>query len=127
METNSLSDLSRRHFISASLGAGAMVLAPGRLFAEDTGIVPAMIRAASEAKIEVTPLRRDISVSGGFRREYRRPYWQGWEAPDRRRFYSLKTANRAGARKPECGPITGLIATRITGFRSVSLPLSCYR
>lgn len=126
METNSLSDLSRRHFISASLGAGAMVLAPGRLFAEDTGIVPAMIRGVgSEDRGYSTPPR--YQRSGGFRREYRRPYWQGWEAPDRRRFYSLKTANRAGARKPECGPITGLIATRITGFRSVSLPLSCYR
>jgi len=126
METNSLSDLSRRHFISASLGAGAMVLAPGRLFGrhrhcpcDDPGGV------GSEDRGYSTPPR--YQRSGGFRREYRRPYWQGWEAPDRRRFYSLKTANRAGARKPECGPITGLIATRITGFRSVSLPLSCYR
>jgi len=58
METNSLSDLSRRHFISASLGAGAMVLAPGRLFAEDTGIVPAMIRGVgSEDRGYSTPPR----------------------------------------------------------------------
>ena len=38
---------------------------PPAVCSEDTGIVPAMIRAASEAKIEVTPLRRDISVLEG--------------------------------------------------------------
>src|SRR5262249_31835695 len=36
-----------------------------RLFAEGTGIVPTMIQAASQAKIEVNPLRRNISVLEG--------------------------------------------------------------
>jgi len=35
------------------------------LFAEETGIVPTMIRAASQANIEVHPLRRNISVLEG--------------------------------------------------------------
>ncbi len=65
MNTNNLSNLSRRHFISASLGAGAVFLAPDRLFAEETGIVPTMIHAASQAKIEVISLRRNISVLEG--------------------------------------------------------------
>jgi glyoxylase-like metal-dependent hydrolase (beta-lactamase superfamily II) len=65
MNTNSLSNLSRRHFISASLGAGAVILAPRRLFPEETGIVPTMIQAASQAKIEVSSLRRNISVLEG--------------------------------------------------------------
>jgi len=65
MNTNSLSNLSRRHFISASLGAGAVILAPRNLFAGETGIVPTMIQAASQAKIEVNPLRRNISVLKG--------------------------------------------------------------
>ena len=65
MNSNSRFNLSRRHFISASLGAAAVTLAPRRLFAEDTGIVPTMIRAASQAKIEVTRLRRNISVLEG--------------------------------------------------------------
>jgi hypothetical protein len=33
--------------------------------AQETGIVPTMIRAASQAKIEVNPLRRNISVLEG--------------------------------------------------------------
>src|ERR1700730_8997062 len=65
MNTSSLSNLSRRHFISASLGASAMTLAPRRLFAEETGIVPTMIQAASQAKIEVNRLRRNIAVLEG--------------------------------------------------------------
>ena len=65
MNTNSLSNLSRRHFISASLGAGAVILAPRRLFPEETGIVPTMIQAASQVKIEVSSLRRNISVLEG--------------------------------------------------------------
>jgi hypothetical protein len=38
METGRLSNLSRRHFISASLGVSAVMLAPRRLFAGETGI-----------------------------------------------------------------------------------------
>jgi hypothetical protein len=34
MNTNSLSNLSRRHFILASLGAGTLIRAPRRLFAK---------------------------------------------------------------------------------------------
>jgi len=65
MNTNRRSNLSRRHFISASLGASALILAPRRLFAEETGIVPTMIQAASQAKIEVNRLRRNIAVLDG--------------------------------------------------------------
>src|SRR5580704_8343322 len=65
MNTNSLSSLSRRHFISASLCASAVILAPRRLFAKETGVVPTMIEAASQAKIEVSRLRRNIAVLEG--------------------------------------------------------------
>jgi glyoxylase-like metal-dependent hydrolase (beta-lactamase superfamily II) len=65
MKTSRLSNLSRRHFISASLGASAVMLAPRRLFAGETGIVPTMIQAASQAKIEVNRLRRNIAVLDG--------------------------------------------------------------
>ena len=40
MNTTGLSELSRRHFISGSLGATAMILTPRRLFAKETGFVP---------------------------------------------------------------------------------------
>ena len=68
METSRLSNLSRRHFILAGLGASAVMLAPRRLFAGETGIVPTMIQAASQARIEVNRLRRNIAIlvgSGG--------------------------------------------------------------
>jgi glyoxylase-like metal-dependent hydrolase (beta-lactamase superfamily II) len=65
MKTSRLSDVSRRHFISASLGASAVMLAPRRLFAGETGIVPTMIEAASQARIEVNRLRRNIAVLEG--------------------------------------------------------------
>jgi glyoxylase-like metal-dependent hydrolase (beta-lactamase superfamily II) len=65
MNTSSLSNLSRRHFISASLGASALILTLRRLFAEEKGVVPTMIQAASEAKIEVNRLRRNIAVLEG--------------------------------------------------------------
>ena len=42
MKTNI--DLSRRHFISASLGASAVILVRRRLSAAETGIVPTMIK-----------------------------------------------------------------------------------
>jgi len=65
MHTGSLSNLSRRQFISASLGGSALILAPRRLFAKETGIVPTMIQAASQAKIEVNRLRRNVAVLEG--------------------------------------------------------------
>jgi glyoxylase-like metal-dependent hydrolase (beta-lactamase superfamily II) len=65
MNASSLSNLSRRHFISASFGGSALILAPRCLFAGETGIVPTMIQAASQAKIEVNRLRRDIAVLEG--------------------------------------------------------------
>ena len=60
-----LSNLSRRQFISTSLGASALMLAPRRQFAKETGIVPTMIQAASEATIQVNRLRRNIAVLEG--------------------------------------------------------------
>src|SRR5215471_18122118 len=65
MKPNSVTDLSRRHFISVTVGTSALILAPRRLFPEETGIVPTMIHAASQAKIEVKSLRRHISVLEG--------------------------------------------------------------
>jgi glyoxylase-like metal-dependent hydrolase (beta-lactamase superfamily II) len=65
MKNYSLTNHSRRDFLSASLGAGALILGQRRLFAEETGIVPTMVNAASEAKIEVHPLRRNITVLEG--------------------------------------------------------------
>jgi glyoxylase-like metal-dependent hydrolase (beta-lactamase superfamily II) len=65
MNTNNRLNLSRRHFVSASLGASAVVFAKSRLFAQEAGIVPTMIQAASQAKIEVNRLRRNISVLEG--------------------------------------------------------------
>src|SRR5260370_28235972 len=61
--------LSRRRFlVTATLSAAAVVFAPRRLFAQETGIVPTMVNAASRAPIEIHPLRRNIDVlecSGG--------------------------------------------------------------
>jgi glyoxylase-like metal-dependent hydrolase (beta-lactamase superfamily II) len=65
MNTGGLSNLSRRHFISRGFGASALILAPRRLFAKGTGIVPTMIQTASQAKIEVNRLRRNIAVLEG--------------------------------------------------------------
>src|SRR5258708_6445619 len=65
MNNSSLSNRSRCHFISASLGARALIFAPRRLFAEETCIVPTMIQAAYQAKIEVNRLRRNIAVLEG--------------------------------------------------------------
>jgi glyoxylase-like metal-dependent hydrolase (beta-lactamase superfamily II) len=65
-ETSSFSNLSRRRFIAAAgLGATTAVFAPRLLFAQETGIVPTMINEAARAKIEVHPLRRNISVLEG--------------------------------------------------------------
>jgi hypothetical protein len=56
---------SRRRFIAAA-GLGANVaFMPRLLFAQKKGIVPTMIDAAAQAKIETPPLRRGISVLEG--------------------------------------------------------------
>src|SRR5499425_3146935 len=56
---------SRRRFIAAA-GLGATVaFMPRLLFAQKKGIVPTMIDAAAQAKIETHPLRRGISVLEG--------------------------------------------------------------
>jgi len=68
MKNDDLITPSRRHFIaSAGIGIAAGVFAPRLLLSQETkpGIVPTMIQAASKAKIEVTPLRRNISVLEG--------------------------------------------------------------
>jgi glyoxylase-like metal-dependent hydrolase (beta-lactamase superfamily II) len=65
MSNSSVSNLSRRHFISTSLGASALILAPRRLSAKEAGVVPTMIQAASQAEIEVNRLRRNIAVLEG--------------------------------------------------------------
>jgi glyoxylase-like metal-dependent hydrolase (beta-lactamase superfamily II) len=58
--------LSRRRFlVLTGAGAAATALAPHALFGAEEGIVPTMIHAAAEAKIEVHPLRRNISVLEG--------------------------------------------------------------
>jgi len=73
MNTSSLSNLSRRHFISASLGASALILAPRRLFAEETGIVPTMIQRS----ISFLQIRRYRGCRDGFERVY----WTGTTSP----------------------------------------------
>jgi len=66
MENDNLCTLSRRRFVAAaSVGAVAGVVAPLLLFAQETGIVPTMIREAAEARIDVHPLRRNISALQG--------------------------------------------------------------
>ena len=66
MTNVTLSNLSRRRFIAAAgLGAATAVFATRLLFARETGIVPTMINEAARAKIEVHPLRRNISVLEG--------------------------------------------------------------
>jgi glyoxylase-like metal-dependent hydrolase (beta-lactamase superfamily II) len=57
--------LSRRSFMAAT-GISAAALFPSRgLFAEQAGIVPTMVKAAAGARIEIHPLRRNISVLDG--------------------------------------------------------------
>src|SRR5258705_13867825 len=66
MNNVNLSSLSRRRFIAAAgLGAATAGFAPRLFFAQETGIVPTMINEAVRAKIEVHPLRRNISVLEG--------------------------------------------------------------
>src|SRR5258708_29041649 len=63
--SNGTANLSRRRFIAAAGLGAATVCAPRLLFAQETGIVPTMINEAARAKIEVHPLRRNISVLEG--------------------------------------------------------------
>src|SRR5258708_10170763 len=66
MNNVNLPNLSRRRFVAvAGLGAATAGFAPRLLFAQETGIVPTMINEAARAKIEVHPLRRNISVLQG--------------------------------------------------------------
>src|SRR5216684_2332167 len=66
MNNVNLPNLSRRRFVAvAGLGAATAACAPRLLFAQETGIVPTMITEAARAKIEVHPLRRNISVLEG--------------------------------------------------------------
>jgi glyoxylase-like metal-dependent hydrolase (beta-lactamase superfamily II) len=65
MNDVNLPHFSRRRFIAAA-GLGATVaFVPRLLFAQKRGIVPSMIDAAAQAKIETHPLRRGISVLEG--------------------------------------------------------------
>jgi len=65
MKDNKSSAFSRRRFIASTSVAAAGLVAPRLLFAQETGIVPTMIHEASQAKIEVHPLRRNIRVLEG--------------------------------------------------------------
>src|SRR5260370_41184215 len=47
------------------LGAPTAGFAPRLVFARETGVVPTMLNEAARAKIEVHPLRRNISVLEG--------------------------------------------------------------
>jgi glyoxylase-like metal-dependent hydrolase (beta-lactamase superfamily II) len=57
--------LSRRSFMEAiGISAAAPFTSRG-LFAEETGIVPTMVKAAAGARIDIHPLRRNISILEG--------------------------------------------------------------
>jgi glyoxylase-like metal-dependent hydrolase (beta-lactamase superfamily II) len=55
----------RRFLVNASLSAAAVVFAPRRFFAQETGIVPTMVNAAARATIEIHPLHRNIDILEG--------------------------------------------------------------
>src|SRR5258706_11258121 len=66
MNNVNLPNVASRRFVAvAGLGAATAGFAPRLLFAQETGIVPTMINEAARAKIEVHPLRRNISVLEG--------------------------------------------------------------
>jgi glyoxylase-like metal-dependent hydrolase (beta-lactamase superfamily II) len=56
--------ISRRIFAMASMAAGGDALSR-TLFAAEDGIVPTMVNAAKTAKIEIRPIRRNITVLDG--------------------------------------------------------------
>jgi glyoxylase-like metal-dependent hydrolase (beta-lactamase superfamily II) len=55
----------RRLFETVGIAAGATLLARCPLFAKEAGVVPTMVDAAATAKINVQPLRRNITVLEG--------------------------------------------------------------
>ena len=57
--------LSRRSLMAATGISAAALFTSRGLFAEGTGIVPTMVKAAAGARIEIHPLRRNISVLEG--------------------------------------------------------------
>src|SRR5260370_1536317 len=57
--------LSRRSLMAATGISAAALFTSRGLFAEETGIVPTMVKAAAGARIEIHPLRRNISVLEG--------------------------------------------------------------
>ena len=65
MNNVNLPRLSRRRFIAAAGLGAAAAFVPRLLFAQTKGIVPTMIDAAAQAKIDTHPLRRSISVLEG--------------------------------------------------------------
>jgi hypothetical protein len=77
---------------------------------QETGIVPIMINAASQAKIEVHSLCRSISVLKGSR-EYCRPHRQRWQASHRRGFTVSRPGIASALDSLSVDPITQLINT----------------
>lgn len=66
MVDGNFSGLSRRGFMAmAGVSVAAGVMASHNLFGQISGIVPTMVNEAAHAKIEVFPLRRNISVLEG--------------------------------------------------------------
>ena len=58
--------ISRRQLLKATaVSTGVALLGRRQLFATEEGIVPTMVNAAAKAKINVQPLRRNISVLEG--------------------------------------------------------------
>src|SRR5260370_3628068 len=57
--------LSRRSLMAATGISAAALFTSRGLFAEEPGIVPTMVKAAAGARIEIHPLRRNISVLEG--------------------------------------------------------------
>jgi glyoxylase-like metal-dependent hydrolase (beta-lactamase superfamily II) len=65
MNVNDARTLSRRSFMAAASISTAALLTSRRLFSEEVGIVPTMVKAAAGARIEIHPLRRNISILEG--------------------------------------------------------------
>lgn len=66
MSIKNATPLSRRALLRAfRLSAGGALLNGPALFASESGIVPTMVAAATNAKITVRPIRRNISVLEG--------------------------------------------------------------
>jgi glyoxylase-like metal-dependent hydrolase (beta-lactamase superfamily II) len=65
MNITKLPIISRRRFIAVASLSGAALLVSRQLLAEEGGIVPTMIKEAAGAKIQVYPLRRNVSVLEG--------------------------------------------------------------